>query len=68
MSTILPEGEGIRRAVKWISEQRKSEPDTPISQLVHAAIAQFVLSPKDGMALIQFYQQVRDQAPGSERD
>ena len=55
MSTILPEGEGIRRAVKWISEQRKSEPDTPISQLVHAAIAQFVLSPKDGMALIQFY-------------
>lgn len=65
MSTIFPEGEGIRRAVRWISEQRKADPGKPVNQLVHEAISHFVLSPKDGMALLQFYAS-QSQKPDSE--
>ena len=56
MSTIIPEGEAIRKAVRWISEQLKQE-DASIKAmtLVNEAIMLFDLSPKDANVLITFY-------------
>ncbi|MDY7032083.1 MAG: hypothetical protein SVY10_09285 [Thermodesulfobacteriota bacterium] len=55
MSNILPEGENIRRAVKWISEHLEENPDEIINKLINEATIRFDLSPKDGEFLIRFY-------------
>ncbi|MDI6796229.1 MAG: hypothetical protein QMD09_04755 [Desulfatibacillaceae bacterium] len=47
MSTILPKGENLRKAVKWICERRKDEENVNIPKLLDEACVQFNLSPKD---------------------
>ena len=54
MTTIMPEGEAIRRAVKWISEKRQENPDTKIHMLVNEAGIRFNLSPKEEAFLLRF--------------
>ena len=44
---IQPEGEELRKAVKWISEERKYNPGSSIKKLIEDASVQFNLSPKD---------------------
>ena len=44
---IEPEGEDLRKAVKWISEERLDNPNKKIRQLIEAACLKFNLSPKD---------------------
>jgi len=51
--TILPEGEQIRRAVKWISDQRQEAPETPLPRLIGEACLKFDLSPKDAETLVR---------------
>ncbi len=60
MSTILPEGESIRKAVKWVSDQLKEHPDSRVQKLVNQAITRFDLSPKDSEFLINFYHNKQD--------
>ncbi len=55
MSTVIPEGEAIRKAVKWISEQLLDNHDQKVHKFVHEAITRFDLSPKDADFLINFY-------------
>lgn len=55
MSTILPEGTALRKAVKWISDQTQHNPDEKVHKFVNEAIAKFDLSPKDADFLINFY-------------
>jgi hypothetical protein len=55
MHDLLPEGEELRRAVKWISGNLQENPDQPVLPLVHEAIFKFDLSPKDADFLIGFY-------------
>jgi len=55
MSTILPEGENIRRAVKWISGQLQDNPDETVQKLINDATVRFDLSPKDGEFLVRLY-------------
>ena len=45
--SIIPQGEDIRKAVKWISEMRQDEPDTPVQRWVEQACLKFNLSPMD---------------------
>jgi hypothetical protein len=45
--SIQPKGEDIRKAVKWISEQRLSNPEKKPDALVGEAGIKFDLSPKD---------------------
>ena len=45
MTTILPEGEQIRKAVKWISEEKQVSPDKNRLQLLEEAGIKFNLSP-----------------------
>jgi hypothetical protein len=55
MSDILPEGEDLRRAVKWVSANVQEGTDRPVSKLVEEAIYRFDLSPKDSEFLINFF-------------
>ena len=45
MTTIQPDGEMIRKAVKWISEERLSDPSKKHRQLIGDAAIHFNLSP-----------------------
>ena len=45
--TVMPKGEDLRKAVKWISEMRQLEPGTEDRKLVDQACLKFNLSPRD---------------------
>jgi hypothetical protein len=47
MTTIQPDGEMIRKAVKWISEERQADPSKNHQQLIEAAALRFNLSPME---------------------
>jgi hypothetical protein len=53
--SILPEGELLRRAVKWISGERAEHPEIPLAKLIGDACLKFDLSPKDGDVLLHFF-------------
>ena len=55
MNDMLPEGEDLRRAVKWISGNLQENPDQRVMPLVQEAIFKFDLSPRDADFLIGFY-------------
>lgn len=55
MATIMPEGEGIRKAVKFIDEARQTEPDKKLAGLIHEACVKFDLSPLEAEFLHQFF-------------
>ncbi|MBI9084575.1 MAG: hypothetical protein JEZ11_13330 [Desulfobacterales bacterium] len=52
--SIIPEGEDLRKAVKWISEERKAGPGKSLKKLVGEASVKFNLSPKDADFLTRF--------------
>jgi hypothetical protein len=56
MSELLPQGEKLRRAVKWISAQLTEDPALKVSRLVEEAITLYDLNPFESELLIQFYQ------------
>jgi hypothetical protein len=45
--SIIPQGEDIRRAVQWLSEMRKDDPQANWQKLVGQACLKFNLSPMD---------------------
>ena len=45
--SIMPQGEDIRKAVKWLSEMRKAKPQADVRKLVEQACLKFNLSPLD---------------------
>ena len=51
---IHPEGEDLRKAVKWISSQRENDPGKELAALVEAAGLRFNLSPKDETFLLKW--------------
>lgn len=55
MSNVLPEGEDLRRAFKWISENIQDGTVGSIPKLVEEATFKFDLSPKDAEFLINFF-------------
>jgi hypothetical protein len=42
---ILPGGEGIRQALKWLSDQRMATPGAPRMKLIEEAALRFDLTP-----------------------
>ena len=54
MSSIMPEGAAIRKAVQWISKMRE-EGNTPLPHLIEQASVRFNLSPKDSDFLTRFF-------------
>jgi hypothetical protein len=57
MSTILPRGESLRRAVRFISDRLQEEDPPPLAALVNEATLRFDLKPNEGEYLIQFYRE-----------
>ncbi|SHK31812.1 hypothetical protein SAMN02745216_03258 [Desulfatibacillum alkenivorans DSM 16219] len=47
MSTVMPEGENIRRAVKFVGEFRSENPDAKPSVIVQEAAMRFDLNPAE---------------------
>lgn len=54
--SLLPEGEALRNAIKWISEECKRQPDQKMSARINAACTRFDLQPNEGEFLLRFYQ------------
>jgi hypothetical protein len=57
MPTIIPEGERIRQAVKYISAERMEDEKKPIRKLIQDASIKYNLSPKEEQDLVNFYRE-----------
>ena len=54
MTTVMPEGENIRKAVRWVSEERQAHPDKTADTLANEAVLKFDLSPRETEYLVRF--------------
>jgi hypothetical protein len=52
--SLLPEGEQLKKAVKWISDERLDNPEARLFKLIEEACLKFDLTPKDEEFLIHF--------------
>ena len=59
MTVIQMKGEQLRKAIKYVSEMRKVNPDTNLVTLIDDAAFRYDLSPKDSDFLARF---VKDEA------
>lgn len=57
MATIQPQGDALKKAIQWISEARKKDPEVNPVKLVDQAAFQFDLTPKDSEFLLRFVRQ-----------
>ena len=55
MSTVLPQSETLRRAVKWIYEELKIDENQNKMKLLNDATLKFDLSPSEGEFLLNMY-------------
>ncbi len=55
MTTVQPEGEDLRKAVKWISDERTYGVEKTLSKLIEDACLKFDLSPMDAEYLVNFF-------------
>ncbi|MFA7684340.1 MAG: hypothetical protein WCX84_05985 [Syntrophales bacterium] len=55
MANVMPEGEAIRKAVKWISANHEEKPDVSLHKLINEAVVRFDLSPLDSDFLHSFF-------------
>jgi len=55
MSNIQPEGEDLRKAVKWISDERTYGVEKTLLKLIEEAGLKFDLSPMDAAYLVNFF-------------
>ena len=51
--TIQPKGEDLRKAVKWVSEERKYNQEKALKALIEEACLKFNLSPVDADFLLR---------------
>ena len=55
MGTVLLQGESLRRAVQWISEELKMNENQDKMKLLNEATMKFDLSPNEGAFLYNMY-------------
>ena len=60
MTTIQPDGEMIRKAVKWISEERQTDQSKKHQQMIEEAAIRFNLSPMEVEYLSNFLRVDKD--------
>jgi len=60
MSTVIPQGDALKKAVAWVSEKKKAQPGQNVKKLVNDACLQFDLSPKDSEFLLRFVKESLD--------
>jgi hypothetical protein len=55
MPTVMPEGENLKKAIKWISVNLEEDQKQPLRTLIEKAVFKFDLSPKDTEFLSGFF-------------
>jgi hypothetical protein len=60
MST-MPEGDKLRNAVKWISEEREKDSEAKLGKLINEACTKFDLPPKDSEFLMNFFSKKQEE-------
>jgi hypothetical protein len=55
MTTVMPEGAALRKALQWISKMREAGAKDSLAILVEQASVRFNLSPKDSEFLTRFF-------------
>ncbi|MBN1473765.1 MAG: hypothetical protein JW914_04045 [Syntrophaceae bacterium] len=55
MAIIMPDGEEIKQAIKWISAQLEEKNNEPLTMLIEDAVFKFDLSPKEADFLTRFF-------------
>jgi len=53
--SIQPEGEDLRKATRWISDERLNNPKASLTNLIEQACVKFDLPPKDAEFLMRFF-------------
>ncbi len=53
--SIQPQGEDLRKAVKWIADMLQDNADQPVMKLIEEASLKFDLNPNDQEFLIRCY-------------
>ncbi len=66
MTTVMPEGGAVRKAVQWVSKMREEGAKEPVATLIEQAQIRFNLSPKDCDFLHRFF--TEQQAAESKRE
>jgi len=51
--SLMPEGEGLRRALRWLSDRSQEEPKIPRAKLISEASERFDLSPVEEEFLLR---------------
>ncbi|MFO7971563.1 MAG: hypothetical protein R6U40_07415 [Desulfobacterales bacterium] len=51
--TIQPKGDDLRKAVKWVSDERMYNPEKRLKALIEEACLKFNLSPMDADFLLR---------------
>ena len=64
--SVVPHGETLRNAVRWISEMRRSGPGRSTAELIDEAGRRFNLSPLEQMTLTRLL--VNGEAGGESED
>ncbi len=57
MSTLMPQGDDIRKAVKWIAENLEANPQQSRTKLIDEAVFKYDLSPLEAEFLLNFFRQ-----------
>jgi len=60
MAQVMPKGEKVRKAVKWISENLRENPAQPLQRLINDAVLRFDLSHGDSELVIDFYRKEKE--------
>ena len=63
MTEVMPKGENIRKAIRWISNNLKENASQSLKKLINDAILRFDLSPGDSEFLINFYRENNKESP-----
>jgi hypothetical protein len=53
--SVEPEGEDLRKATRWISDELLDNPGAGIAKLIEQACIKFDLSPKDAEFMMRFF-------------
>ena len=53
--SIQPEGEDLRKATRWISDERLNNLKKKLADLIEQACVKFDLSPQDAEFLMRFF-------------
>lgn len=60
MASTQPQGEALKKAIQWVSDQRREDPAKNPMALADEAAFRFDLSPKDSEFLLRFVKETKE--------